>query len=102
MATYEEYVAARGRRDAARVRVLALGRQLRMVADLLQKPEQVRVNEPTTMRISRPIPHQLDKSQLPDWDQIATALRDFLGAEDHYLSVDSSLTPEQRRHLKPD
>ncbi len=102
MPTLDEHAAARERRNRARAQVLDLRTRLRKAADLLQNPEDVRVNEPATMRVQRSIPHLLDESNVPTWPQIADALRASLRAEDDYLVIDSSLSPEQRRHLSPD
>jgi hypothetical protein len=82
--------------------VLSLSTRLRRVADLLQNPEQVRVNEQAVMRIGRNIPQALDESDVPSWSEIADALRASLRAEDEFLEVDSSLSADQRRHLRPD
>ncbi len=100
MVTLDEHAAARERRDGARSRVLALSNKLHQVADLLQNPESVRINEPATMRVGRPTPHTIDQSDLPTWSQVADALRAFLQAEDDYLVIDSSLSADQRRHVR--
>lgn len=102
MVTLDEYATVKDGRDSARAQVVNLGSRLRQVADLLQNPERVRVNEQTIMRVGRSIPHVLDESELPTWSQIADALRSFHRAEDGYLVADSSLSPDQRRHVKRD
>jgi hypothetical protein len=101
VATFDEYFAARDRRDSARAQVQELSTRLREVADLLQSPELVQLNEPTQMRISRPIPYTLDESKVPTWPQIADAFRAFFRAEDDYRFIESSLSPAQRRRLTP-
>ncbi len=101
-ATLDEYAAAKDRRDRARERVRSLSDKLGQVAYVLRDPEQVRVNEKTVTRVQRDIPHLLDESDLPTWEQVSEALRAFQAAEDDRLSVHASLSPEQRRHLRPE
>lgn len=102
MVSLDDYAAARDRRDSAEAQVVALGAKLRHLADLLQHPELVRINEPVTIRVERTFPYILDASEVPTWPQIADALRVFLGAQDDYLLTDSLLSPEQRQHVRPD
>ena len=99
MVMLDEHFAAKQERDSARVQAQAIAQKLQGVATLLQSPENVRVNERVAMRVSRNIPYVLDESEVPLWPQIADALRNFLRAEDRFLSIDSDLTPEQRRQI---
>ncbi len=102
MASLSEYTAAKKRRDSARDHVLELSNKLRRVADLLQNPESVQLNEETEMRFLRPSRYLPDESQIPTWSQIAEALRVFLRAEDEYRSIYSSLPADQRQQLRLD
>ncbi len=102
VATLDEYVAAKERRDRARERLRGLSDKLGHVLYLLRDPEQVRVNEKTVTRVQRHIPYVLDESDLPTWGQVSEALRVFQAAEDDRLSAEASLSPEQRRHLQPE
>ena len=79
-----------------------MSNKLRYLADRLQHPEDVRTNEHTLMRVGRDFPHVLDESDVPTWPQIADAIRAFISAEDDYLMGVSSLSPDQRRHVRPD
>lgn len=97
--TLDEYFAASQRRDNARAQILAIAHKLQNMASLLQTPENVRVNERVTLRVSRSIPYTLDESEVPSWPQIADALRNFLHADDDFLSMESKLSPEQRRQI---
>ena len=102
MATLDEYVAAKERRDRAYERVRSLSDRLGQVAHRLRDPEMVRVNENMVTRVQRHIPDVIDKSDLPTWEQVSGALRVFHAAEDDRLSLHRSLSPELMRHLRSD
>jgi hypothetical protein len=99
MPTLDAYYAAKQRRDEARGDVRAISKRLRHLAERLDAPVGVALNESITTRGPAANYITIDQSDLPDWSRLSAAIRAFVEADSAFREADAGLTPEQRRDI---
>jgi hypothetical protein len=95
----DRFLAARERQNAAQAQKRALAQQLRLLAAKLEDPGGIRINEPSTGKISRGFAHILDQSEWVAWDHAVDVIRNAASAVDDYMVADSNLTRQERDRL---
>jgi hypothetical protein len=99
MVTFDEYYAAKRRRDEAEANRQAIARRIHELAERVGSPSGVRPNEPMTVRGPVPDYPILDEGDWLPWSQIDNSVREWAAADSAFRSVASNLTAEQRRDL---
>lgn len=95
----DRYLAAKERHSNAQTQKRALAQQLRQLAEKLEDPGGVRINERSIGKISRGFAHILDQSDWVSWDRAVEVIRSAVSGEDDYMLADSELTRQERNQL---